>query len=45
MIATKAYMLSLKERSVKTMSELKIKPNKVIVREVQEIKHSAIGHL
>lgn len=27
------------------MSELKNEPNEVIVREVQEIKHSTIGHL
>lgn len=30
---------------MKTMSELKTKPNKVIVRDVQEVKHSEIGRL
>lgn len=34
MIVTKAYILLPKKRSVKTMSELKIEPNEVIVRDV-----------
>lgn len=39
MIVTKAYILLLKKGNMKTMSELKIEPNEVIVRDVQEVKH------
>ena len=39
MIVTKAYILLLKKRNMKTMSESKIEPNEVIVRDVQKIKH------
>lgn len=39
MIVIKAYILLLKKGNMKTMSELKIEPNEVIVRDVQETKH------
>lgn len=39
MIVTKAYILLLKKGNMKTMSELKIEPNEVIVRDVQEVKY------
>ena len=39
MIVTKAYILLLKKGNMKTMSELKIEPNEVIVRDMEEIRH------